>query len=365
MSRPTESPHPSTPAPAPSVAIVVLNWNGREDTLRCLASLHDHAPGAALVVVDNGSTDDSVDAIRRAYPGVEIIETRENLGYAGGNNRGITWALDSGFEIVGVLNNDTVVEPSWLEPLVEEILADPARVAATPVINYLDNDRIWFAGSRLDEHRGIYVHATMAEAPAEDVETPAITGCAIVAHRTLWERVGLFDERYFLIFEDAEWSHRAVDAGCRMLVVSRSTIRHAVSASFTGSGSSIGTYYYARNGLRYLRTTGRTRAQQRHFVAFCIREALRSVRTARSAALPELSYTSRGLLDGLRGRGGQMSEAAGPPSALEHTDVGPIRARPRETPADRDSPATSARPPGSGTRSIDTTRQRQRPSRRC
>ena len=297
------------PAPGDPVAIVILNWNGRDDTLRCLDSLKAHTSEATIVVVDNGSTDDSVSAIHEAHPELEVIEAGDNLGYAGGNNLGIVWALDRGFEIVGVLNNDTVVEPGWLEPLIAEITRDPANAVTAPIIRYLDGEDIWFAGSRFDEHRGFYVHATVTIAPQATLETPALTGCALFAHRNLWERVGLFDESFFLIFEDADWSQRVADAGGRQLVVAGSNIRHAVSASFVASASGVGTYYFARNGLRHLRRVGRSRAQQRNFASFCIREASRAVRHSPSKGLKPLSTAARGLIDGWLDRGGRVDLA--------------------------------------------------------
>lgn len=289
----------------PNTAIIVLNWNGRDDTVRCVASLRAAAPAATIVVVDNGSQDGSVDALRLRYPGLEIIETHENLGYAGGNNRGLSWALAANFDVIGVLNNDTVVGERFLNPLLDEIVQDPQRVVASPAIYYLGRPGVWFAGSSFDARRGIYVHRSVDVVPAETTETPAITGCAIFAHRDVWTRVGLFDESFFLIFEDADWSERAIKFGMRLVVVGRSRIEHAVSASFDRESSDVGLPYYARNGIRHLRRERRTTSQKIQFSTWCLRQSFRGCRGDWWRGMKRALVTTRALIDGFAGRGGK------------------------------------------------------------
>src|SRR3972149_12101418 len=100
----------------PKVAIIVLNWNGKNDTLECLASIDKmDYPSIYVILVDNGSQDGSVAAIQRKFPEVMIVETKSNLGFAGGNNMGIRYALRNGAEYVLVLNNDTIVDPQLIK----------------------------------------------------------------------------------------------------------------------------------------------------------------------------------------------------------------------------------------------------------
>jgi hypothetical protein len=265
------------------VALVVLNWNGKDDTLRCLASL-DRASyrGLRVIVVDNGSTDGSSAAILEAHPGVELLRLASNRGYTGGNNAGIARALESDAEIIGVLNNDTVVDPGFLEPLVEQIEHDHMAYVS-PRIVYLDEpDHAWFGGSYLDPKVGITYHQSedamsSADRTATVRQTAAVTGCCLLAHRELWERVGLFDDRYFLMFEDADWCARAGKAGAHALVVTSSNVAHAVGASFRSHRSTIGDYYYLRNGLLYLREHGDARIRcSMYLVGRVIRASVRS-----------------------------------------------------------------------------------------
>src|SRR5580692_4878112 len=113
--------------------IVILTWNGRQDTLDLLAGLTS-APvnGTRILVVDNGSVDGTLDAVKNMFPQVETLQTGENLGYAGGNNRGVDLAIESGARTVCVLNNDTIVAPGFLAPLVAAV--EYGDIAVSPDI---------------------------------------------------------------------------------------------------------------------------------------------------------------------------------------------------------------------------------------
>src|SRR5262245_40538905 len=129
------------------VAIIVLNWNGLSDTLACLASLrHLNYPNYEVVVVDNGSTDNSVVTLQAAYPEVTLLVTDENLGYVGGNNRGLEYARQTKADHALLLNNDTEVHPNFLGLLVEAVEQDPATGIVGPTIYYFDQPEVvWSA----------------------------------------------------------------------------------------------------------------------------------------------------------------------------------------------------------------------------
>lgn len=235
-----------------STWLVVLNWNGREDTLELLEGLV--AEPATILVVDNGSYDGTLEAVEQRFPGVPTLQTGTNLGYAGGNNAGIELALAEGADVVGVLNNDTLVEPGFLAPLLAALAAHP-RSAVSPDIRYASEpDVSWFRGSFIDEHTGWPQHLPPERQPSVyggPFTSPVLTGCCIVAGAEVWRSVGTFDDGMFLIFEDSDWSRRAVSQGVELLVVPASRVRHKVSRSFTGASSVLGSYYYARNGATF------------------------------------------------------------------------------------------------------------------
>jgi GT2 family glycosyltransferase len=272
-------------------------------------------PDLSIIVVDNGSRDGSADVLRGHCDDAQLLALDTNLGYTGGNNAGIRKALAGGAEIVGVLNNDTVVEPGFLEPLVQRIEAD-RRVFASPTIMYLDNpEAVWFQGSYVDPRVGIVYHGppgpvVASDGAADACSTIAVTGCCFLAHRTLWDRVGFFDDDFFLIFEDSDWSARARALGGIGVVVTGSTIRHAVSASLASEHSPIGSYYYARNGLLYLSRHGDARI--RHslvFVARLLRESVRGlVRCPNRSSVAAFQAQLAGVAAFVAGRRGKREQ---------------------------------------------------------
>ncbi len=333
--------------------VIVLNWNGRADTVECLESLsrsRSHSRTELTVaLVDNGSTDGTVAEVRERFEDVTIIENEANLGFAAGNNRGLAWAIDAGHDVIGVLNNDTVVEPDFLDPLLEAIALAPESTYASPLIRYLaEPDMIWFGGAEVDPATGIFVHRQMTQPdPGSRVPTPMVTGCALFAHRTLWARAGLFDERYFLIFEDADWSARANGIGGHGVVVNDSVIFHAVSSTIQASAASAADYYYARNGLAFVRD--HAEHPWRDALAFVDRQARDGSRAFRErpsfSHLATPTLQARGVLDALRSRSGPMvpgpatrwaarsRPAPVPSSGRSHTAIGTL------------SPMTASRAP--------------------
>ena len=244
----------------PEVAVVILNWNNAPDTIACLASVGrlDY-PSTYVVVVDNGSTDGSVDRIRRAHPSIPIVETGQNLGYAAGNNVGLGHALARGVDYVCVLNNDTILAPDALTMLVREAEGDPVVGIAGPKMYFLDPDNMIFAaGSWIDWNRGTIQHRgfgrreriageLFATGP-EDVDF--IIGCCVLLRRRVIEEIGLLDPRYYLNFEDVDWCVRAKQAGYQVRYVPQAVLWHRVSATL-GQASPQNTYYMTRNALLF------------------------------------------------------------------------------------------------------------------
>lgn len=265
-------------------AVVVLSWNGKTDTLACVDSLVTGSPGVTIIVVDNGSYDGVLDVVHERWPDVQTLQTGMNLGFAGGMNAGISRALDLGAEYVTILNNDTLVSSGAITEL---RLSATAGIAVSPMVMYRDSaEAIWFGGGTLDERNGFPFHTPPAEfspCHAGLRRTRLLAGCCITASREVWLKVGLFDERYFLYFEDSEWSMRAAARGIDLAVACETHILHAVSASFTGAAATLGTFYYVRNGLLFNRMVGASLASR---VRFLRRRALPGLkqRTARDAA---------------------------------------------------------------------------------
>src|SRR5712691_2717467 len=156
LSRPMSSPH---------VAVVVLTWNGEDDTLACLASLgRVEYDNLSVVVVDNGSADRTVLRVRTEFPEVAVLETGANLGFAAGNNVGIQHALDRGAEYVFLLNNDTEVDPELIRHLVDAAEPDAsAGVLGPKVFFFSHRDRLWYAGGWVQRWAGASGHIGLGE----------------------------------------------------------------------------------------------------------------------------------------------------------------------------------------------------------
>ena len=244
---------------SPRVTVVVLNWNGLADTLACLESLgHSEYPALDRVVVDNGSTDGSVSAIHKRFPAVTVLENKENLGYTGGNNRGLRHALAQGADYALLLNNDTEVAPDMLGRLVEAVESDSQVGLAGPTIYYYGQpDVIWSAGGMANWRHG---STTMVGVDEPDrgqfgVEPRTVdfaSGCALLARSEVLKQVGLLDERFFAYFEEVEWCVRAARAGYKTVHVPAAHIWHKIAPS-ARAASPLAHYYMTRNRLLFLR----------------------------------------------------------------------------------------------------------------
>jgi hypothetical protein len=244
----------------PAWHAVVLSWNGREDTLRCLESLQavDHAP-LQIICVDNGSSDGSQEAVRECFPEVVLIEAGVNLGYAGGNNLGIRYALEHGAAWVMLVNNDASVAADVIDGFEQAVRACPrAGILAGKVLFADHPDTIWFAGQRVSERLGYsgrprgygrpdgprYSHVAM---------TGRAVGALMAISREAIDVVGLLDEDLFAYVEDVDWALRVRSAGLEVVFAPGARAWHRVSASTGGEARSTHTLYYGvRNTVTML-----------------------------------------------------------------------------------------------------------------
>jgi len=237
---------------APTVYIIVLNYNRKDDTLDCLESLYrmDY-PNFRVVMVDNGSNDGTALAVMDVYQHAYVIENKKNLMFSEGNNVGIRAALAEGADYVMLLNNDTVVAPDMLTKMMAAVQAHPEAGMAAPLIYYYQpKDRIWYAGGVVKLWQGLTAHRGIREKDTgqyRDVEyTDYVTGCAMLLTRECLEKVGLLDPAYYIYGEDADLSMRARLAGYRLLFVPAAKMWHKVSSSTGGEFS----YFKLKNKIK-------------------------------------------------------------------------------------------------------------------
>ena len=224
----------------PRIAIIIVNWNRREDTLSCLESLARMTyPEYRIILVDNGSTDGSAEAVRARFPQIQVIELPENRRFAGGNNVGLRDVLEKGDDFALLLNNDTAVEPHFLDHLVAAAQRDVSIALIGPKILYYDRSNvIWFAGGVLKPTWGYVRHFGLRQVDDgrfdQSREVSFLTGCCLLIRRQVLEKVGLLDESFYLYSEDADYCLRASRAGYKLVFEPAAKIYHKVSSSTGG-----------------------------------------------------------------------------------------------------------------------------------
>ncbi len=235
----------------PRVAIVVLNWNGWQDTLACIASLQTlDYPNFHIVLVDNGSTDGSEAQFLRALSSVELLQTGSNLGFGGGCNVGIRHALAAGAEYVWLINSDATVAPDALSALVRLADENPRLGAVGSVLfdaEAVTRVQLW-GGGRVGLWLGRSVHCLN---PGTTLDF--VSGASMLLRRAALEQVGLFDDtRFFMYWEDTDLGFRLRKAGWMLAVAEDSKIWHKQSASL-GLGNPLLDEYATRSCVRFLR----------------------------------------------------------------------------------------------------------------
>ncbi len=296
------------------VGVVLLNWNGAASTIPCIESLlaGSRQPWRILVV-DNGSADHSDEQIRARFPFVELIRNPHNLGASGGRNVGVRYMLAEGAEATLLLDNDTIVAGGCLETLVRCLDDDPQVAVATGKIMLQEPpNRIWYAGADWRHFSFTAPHRGRSRVDHGQFDTPCDVGfaptCCMLIRSEAFERVGLFSERYWFYWEDAEWCLRARRAELRLRFVPAAVLWHRSSNTYAKNtlGSSRGTasaaahYLITRNRLVTIRRYSRSSTQT--FVAIAIVLIGSLYRTCGFTALgrwEKLTALWRGLVEGM------------------------------------------------------------------
>ncbi|NVK42263.1 MAG: glycosyltransferase family 2 protein [Oceanospirillaceae bacterium] len=222
----------------PSVAIIIINWNSFKYTDDCLVSLEElDYDSFEIVIVDNASTDNSLAKLKSKYSCLHYIENKDNLGFTGGNNEGILYALNRGFEYLLLLNNDTIVCPDFLSILIDTIKQDTTIAAVQPKIFYnYDRSILWNAGGR---YIPAISHTVVdgdgkrdSEKFSKQKEVDWITGCAFLVRTSVVKEVGMLNDLFFYgCYDDVEWSLRMRGAGYRLMFCPNSIIYHDVAVA--------------------------------------------------------------------------------------------------------------------------------------
>lgn len=258
----------------PKVGVVILNYKLKDQTLKSIESvLNSDYKNISIIVVDNNSMDGLGEALAGRGDMV-FIQNNENLGYAGGNNIGIKKALEMGAAYVFILNPDALVEPRTIGNLVSKAEIYNAGIS-NPKIYFMGTKKIWFGGKIFDKANVLAMHRGVNQEDIgqydDDEEMEDATGAAILIRSDVFAKIGFFDERFFLYYEESDFCFRAKLAGFKIMYIPSAVVFHK-NAQSTGLGSSLQDYFITRNRMLFASKHLPLRTQ---FALF--REALRHI----------------------------------------------------------------------------------------
>ncbi len=240
----------------PLVGVIILNFNRASDTIECVESLQTCSYQNMLIwVVDNGSTDGSENILRGRLRGIELFQTGSNLGFAAGNNWAFNKIKGRKCKYLLLLNNDTLVDPLFLEKLVDELENNQqAAVAGGTIFEYSDKDRVWYAGGTFEFWRATCTSRIAGKAREDicfgnNIEVTFVTGCLFLLRVEALKDQKLFDPRFFMYFEDCELSIRLHQSGNKLIYVPQAIIYHKVAH---GGTTPFTLYFGVRNRFLFL-----------------------------------------------------------------------------------------------------------------
>lgn len=242
----------------PKIAIVLLNWNGYKDTSECIISLQKITyDNYQIIVVDNGSDVEDFNRLKNNFPNVKVLRSDVNLGFTGGNNLGIKNSLEEKTDFILLLNNDTIVEPNFIQPLLNIFEKNPNVGISAPQINYFDEPKkIWSDGGYISKIRAsgfAYSDKFEENSNTNYVQKQFVSGCCMLIKREVFEKIGLFDDNFFLYLEDVDLCVRTVKSGYSIYVSHKSKIYHKVSNSTIKKYTALPLYYVTRNRLYFIK----------------------------------------------------------------------------------------------------------------
>jgi len=260
------------------VVIIILNWNRKFDAAECIESLkHIVYPNYEITLVDNGSSDGSIEYIKKLYPYIKIIANNTNLGYAEGNNIGMRKALGSETDYLLLLNNDTIVDPIFLDELVKVAERNKKVGFIGPKVYYYEfngrRDIINFVGGMLDKTRGICTHIGINEKDLgqydETKEVDYIEGSCLLIKKQVIEEIGFFDPNFFAYWEEVDLCIRGRRAGYDSIIAPKARVWHKIASSNIKERN---IYYLSRNRIWFMKKNSNIKEYISFVLYFLLRE---------------------------------------------------------------------------------------------
>ncbi len=235
----------------PKVYIIIVNYNGVNDTIECIDSLRKITySNYQVVIVDNASTDDSYNMLRKYVINEVILIAEYNGGFSAGNNIGIRYSIEQNADYCLLLNNDTTVEPNFLSILVDSAEKKRGSVLTSKILMYDDKTRIWYAGGVYNSIFGRTIHRGIGDLDEGQYnhgeKVSFVSGCCMLLPISIINSIGLMDEKYFLYCEDLAYCLDILNAGYDLFYEPSSVIYHKVGSS-SGKTTNTTVYYTVRN----------------------------------------------------------------------------------------------------------------------
>lgn len=232
------------------VAVILVNYNALEVTEECIDSIKQSDIPVDIIVIDNASMKNEAGELQSKYPDIQCIRSEENLGFAGGNNIGIRLALEHNNTHIALINNDTIIDSHMLSRLVHK--CSNSQIAVPVIYYYSAPKTVWYAGGEINSKTGAVIHYFENTAP-QNIQSRTCnfaTGCCFMAEASIWKRIGLLNESYFMYSEDVEFCLRLLQKKVTINLVPDAKMWHKVGFSSGGDFSPLTIYYATRNRFR-------------------------------------------------------------------------------------------------------------------
>lgn len=239
------------------VSIILVNYNGEKYNTECINSiLSNEYKNIEIIVVDNCSTDNSLELLKRIFKDkITIIESKYNGGFSYANNLGIEYSINNNTDYIMLLNNDTVIKPNAIKIMVDTVEQIDDCVVVPKIKYYDDRNMIWYAGGKIDWKMGNAIHYGLNDTDNSKYNVKKkinfATGCCMILSKSTFDKIGYLDENYFLYFEDVDYSMKINNSKCNIIYEPLAEIYHKVSATTGGKDSSMFIYYITRNRLAF------------------------------------------------------------------------------------------------------------------
>lgn len=290
----------SNPFDPTDVWIITLNWNKPDITKDCLHSLMINTGTTfSFLLIDNGSNDDSVKILKNEFPSLITIYNKENLGFGAGFNIGIKYAIEQGAKYILIINNDTIADPTMMNQLLSVIEGDDEIGIVAPFIYFYENkEKIWSQGGYINSFLLEKTESKSKNHSKDQNMKTFLTACCLLINIEVFKKVGVFDERFFMYYEDLDFSLRCLKNGIIMKIVPEAKLWHRISTSSGGKNNPLERFYMAKSSGLFFRKHMKI-WQSPFIVSYRLGSAiLCTYRLLRNRQYNSIPYYWRGLIQG-------------------------------------------------------------------